>query len=572
MSNKKSVDSAPAKKKNSAKRKKSSIANSPRGTSSNKNPKRTHKSSKSENVKKKRSINEFTPIDSIESLQSTNSAAPPGPDRERSASRKKKVTSKSPSPRPQQHSRYSTANAAPANKKRKNRPKNKIKAKNKAQHNKAATTHNALQQQQFDTGNHRQQATQPNPLQHQQHQHQHAQQQRVSPHGHRSSYASSALRHKFNVTEMQLVIGQIADMKKSWKTPAEKVMVRIYQIIEMAERPHLNGKYCKVMLVLDDENYRVVLLNNSSEHVVTKHNLSVAFETENLYLLWESQQKSKKSMSARKRSTFGRSKKESLAATSNGDDDHLHHTLNMEAGAKPAPPQGRPPHMHDADDMLTIKAFETSFNDTYEFKRYDFYCMALCIALGVVLSGVGVYFYVANDMQQNPTLYAFGAFSIIFAPILALMLGVYIGCIWYCCAVKRGQMDYYLGENRFFGLRCQRCDCCKFQYFVVVSLIGLLIVTVTVAAYMLFDKYVIQNSNEINTLPNTNALDINLYNEQNAFLAIEILACIGGIGLFVSGISMYCCCRARVKKMRKASGSAHHDDFNDNDTIANFEE
>ena len=101
------------------------------------------------------------------------------------------------------------------------------------------------------------------------------------------------------MTEMQLVIGQIGDMKKSWKTPAEEVMGRIYEITQMEERPHLNGKHCKVMLVLDDENYRVALLGNASEHVVSAQNLIVAFETENLFLLWESQSKA-----PNKRSTF----------------------------------------------------------------------------------------------------------------------------------------------------------------------------------------------------------------------------------------------------------------------------
>ena len=38
-------------------------------------------------------------------------------------------------------------------------------------------------------------------------------------------------RHKFNMTEMQLVIGQIGEMKKSWKTPAEEVIGRIYEIM-----------------------------------------------------------------------------------------------------------------------------------------------------------------------------------------------------------------------------------------------------------------------------------------------------------------------------------------------------
>ena len=177
-------------------------------------------------------------------------------------------------------------------KKKKKKRTNKIKSQNRA-HRKAATTNNALgaPSNGYSSSTHKSSVTSPNAL-------------TVNitgspPRSKRTTSNPRQFRHKFNMTEMQLVIGQIGEMKKSWKTPAEEVMGRIYEIIDMDERPHLNGKHCKVMLILDDENYRVALLGNSSEHVVEKHNLKVAFETENLYLLWESQKKNPK-----KRSTF----------------------------------------------------------------------------------------------------------------------------------------------------------------------------------------------------------------------------------------------------------------------------
>eukprot|EP01083_Nonionella_stella_P203441 742329_1 len=196
----------------------------------------------------------------------------------------------------QQHSRYATAHTSstgnktnnPSRKKKKKKKKkiNKIKSQNKknAVHRKAATTANALHPNGKHTNNNhiKSSATSPNALSPQ-----YTNNNGYNTRPKRTASNPRAFRHKFNMTEMHLVVSQIADMKKSWKTPAEDVMGKIYEIIYMSERPHLNGKHCKVMLVLDDDNYRVSLLGNSSEHVVAKDNLNVAFETENLYLLWE---------------------------------------------------------------------------------------------------------------------------------------------------------------------------------------------------------------------------------------------------------------------------------------------
>jgi len=160
-----------------------------------------------------------------------------------------------------------------------------------------------------------------------------------------------------------------------------------------------NGKHCKVMLILDNENYRIALLGNGSEHVVECHNLKVAFETENLYLLWQSQHKPTKHVPR--------------------------HTLH--ADGQPSPPRTPPPGQ-DIDDMYTIQAFETSFNKTYEFRRYDFYCMACCICIGVLMSGFGVFLYISHDSEKD--LHALGAFAVIFAPVFGIIFGIYAGCFW----------------------------------------------------------------------------------------------------------------------------------------------
>lgn len=150
------------------------------------------------------------------------------------------ITSKS-------HSRSNHKRPPSPNKKR----KNKIKSKNRAHRYRYSTTDN------MKTSHYKSSSSSTH-----------------NQHRHTVSNPSSDFKHaKFNMTEMQLVIGQIAQMKKSWKTPDQQIMGRIYQIIDMQERPHLNGKYCKVLLILDDENYRIQLLGNGSEFVVDACNL-----------------------------------------------------------------------------------------------------------------------------------------------------------------------------------------------------------------------------------------------------------------------------------------------------------
>merc|ERR1712228_1086160 len=185
----------------------------------------------------------------------------------------------------------------------------------------------------------------------------------------------------------------------------------------------------------------------------------------------------------------------------------------------------------------TIQAFETSFNETYEFRRYDFYCMACCILIGLIISGCGVFLYMHNDDGHD--LHAMGAFAS-FVPVFGVIVGIYIGCFWYCCAVGKGKMDYYLGKNRFFGFECKTCDCCKYQYFLVVAVIGLLVLVISIASYLLFDEYV-QTDDAQSDVDNTNPVKIDddgevSVNESRLFLAIEILSGCAGLGLFISGI------------------------------------
>ncbi len=216
--------------------------------------------------------------------------------------------------------------------------------------------------------------------------------------------------------------------------------------------------------------------------------------------------------------------------------------------------QSKPPHQ-DPDDMYTIQAFEHSFNDTYEFRRYDFYCMACCIVLGIICSGLGVLLFTRNEKGKD--LYALGAFAIIFAPIIGVLVGVYIGCLWYCCAVGKGKMDYYLGKNRFFGFQCNCCDFCRYQYFLVVAIIGILVIVTSIASYLLFDKYIEHDE----TIEENNTIDVN---EQRYFLAVEIVTGVGGVGLFVFGIIIYyCCINRKIKDATKHGPSIHDDDFQD---------
>eukprot|EP01083_Nonionella_stella_P008857 25630_1 len=55
----------------------------------------------------------------------------------------------------------------------------------------------------------------------------------------------------------------------------------IYKIINMEKAPELNGQYCKVVLILDNEQYRVRLVNDTwsiGPRIVHKSNLEVVFE------------------------------------------------------------------------------------------------------------------------------------------------------------------------------------------------------------------------------------------------------------------------------------------------------
>lgn len=216
--------------------------------------------------------------------------------------------------------------------------------------------------------------------------------------------------------------------------------------------------------------------------------------------------------------------------------------------------------------MYTIQAFEHSFNDTYEFRRYDFYCMGCCILIGLICSGLGVVLYINNEKEKD--LHAMGAFTVIFAPILGILCGIYIGCIWYCCAVGKGKMDYYLGKNRFFGFRCKPCDFCKYQYFIVVALVGVIVVIISIASFLLFDQFVTTDNTENDNDPNLNLGantdengDVSI-NETKLFLGIEILSGIAGVGLFVSGIVVYYCCMNKKAKPIKGP-SIHDEDFED---------
>eukprot|EP01084_Bolivina_argentea_P181569 313570_1 len=47
----------------------------------------------------------------------------------------------------------------------------------------------------------------------------------------------------------------------------------IYKIINMNDRPFLNGKHCKIICNENNNKYRIKLLNNASEQIISKKNL-----------------------------------------------------------------------------------------------------------------------------------------------------------------------------------------------------------------------------------------------------------------------------------------------------------
>jgi len=128
-------------------------------------------------------------------------------------------------------------------------------------------------------------------------------------------------------------------------------------------------------------------------------------------------------------------------------------------------------------------------------------------------------------------------------------------------------MDYYLGKNRFFGFECKECDCCKYQYFLVVAAMGLFVLSVSIAAYLLFDEYVQTDEIQSDT-QNTNPIKTDedgqvSVNEARLFLAIEVLCGCAGIGMFISGIVVYYCCINRKVAVADGGGkspSIHADD------------
>lgn len=191
--------------------------------------------------------------------------------------------------------------------------------------------------------------------------------------------------------------------------------------------------------------------------------------------------------------------------------------------------------------MFTIQAFETSFHETYEFRRYDFIVMACCFIFGLIAAGGGIYLLIHHGPSSD--LHAIGAFAAVFAPVLGICCGVYVGCLWYCCAVSGGKMEYYLGQNRCCGFRCARCDLCQYQYFLIVSCAGIAILTVSTAAYLLFDELVAMDDMDTDT-DNLHPMNTDEHgnisvNEAKLFYAVEAIAGCGGIGLFVSGIVLY---------------------------------
>ena len=228
-----------------------------------------------------------------------------------------------------------------------------------------------------------------------------------------------------------------------------------------------------------------------------------------------------------------------------------------------SPIQSPPPHQ-DPDDMFTIQAFETSFPEIYEFRRYDFVAMACCFFIGFLAAGGGVYLFLHHDVSSD--LYAIGAFAAVFAPVLGLCCGVYTGCLWYCCAVSGGKMENYLGENRCCGFRCERCDLCQYQYFLIVSCAGIAILTVSTAGYLLFDELIAVDDMDTDTdnlhpLETDENGDISV-NEAKLFYAVEAIAACGGIGLFVSGIVLYYYFvqRDKAEERFKAPREAIHED------------
>merc|ERR1712197_275711 len=54
-------------------------------------------------------------------------------------------------------------------------------------------------------------------------------------------------------------------------TKTEKKFV--YEIVNMSERPYLNGKHATIVNVLSENQYRISLVNNGSQHVLNKSNL-----------------------------------------------------------------------------------------------------------------------------------------------------------------------------------------------------------------------------------------------------------------------------------------------------------
>ena len=54
----------------------------------------------------------------------------------------------------------------------------------------------------------------------------------------------------------------------------EDVTKFLYEIYGMDERPFLNGKHCKIISIENNNEYRVSLINNGSQQIISKNNLS----------------------------------------------------------------------------------------------------------------------------------------------------------------------------------------------------------------------------------------------------------------------------------------------------------
>merc|ERR1712129_663847 len=125
----------------------------------------------------------------------------------------------------------------------------------------------------------------------------------------------------------------------------------------------------------------------------------------------------------------------------------------------------------------------------------------------------------------------------------------------------------YLGKNRFFGFECRRCDCCKFQYFLIVAVNGLIVLIICIASYLIFDQFVAtdttkEDTTNINPIKTDENGDVNV-NETRLFSLIELVAGCVGLGLFVSGIVVYYCCINRKSERDHAgakSPSIHAND------------